>query len=527
MTNYGLRITDYCIERKLNSSNQDNLTCCTLCPAMCPMDVVWKAPDIPAVEYPSEAGAGLCPRGSALGELLASPYRIRGSVDIEAAAGRMAGGATVLINANLPLEEIAAAAEIVSAWNGVELCCVVSPEDEQLLLGIEAGGAVYLADDDLTGCDGFVVVGDVFAANPRCARNVMDALAHHRRAPLVVIDAGGSVTAKFATRRIICRPGDEADALIGDEVASAVEGCKRLGVIISAEAGRGGVWRRVGYHAGELAKSHGGGVSAQTVGANALAAVRLNKHLGLLSPAKALKQDNGTLVALGVDILGMMGWADVDVQVAAAALPNRTTESAQVVLPVALACEISGTYLQAGTKTVQTSALMLPPAGVPTVSELLRALAQAAGANVPPLGGDLPTTDRVNVPAPDITETKVPDGRVLIAARQAARHGEGSLTAYAEWQKQSSPLPEIRISQADAADLGLRDLAQIEVETESYKTIARLRIVKYISPGTLAISESYPEARRLMPYVIDAERDAIISNPTAVSVRTVEPVKAH
>ncbi len=509
------------------ASNQNNPTCCTLCPAMCPMELVWKAPDRPVVEYPTEAGAGLCPRGSALGELLASPYRIRRPVDIEAAAELMTDGATVLIDGNLPLEEIAAAAGIVSAWGGVNLCCVVSPEDEQLLLGIEATGAVYLADDDLAGCDGFVVVGDVFAANPRCARNVMDALAKHRRAPLVVIDAGGSVTAKFATRRIICRPGDETDALVGDDVASAVEARKRLGVIISAEAGRGNIWRRIGYQAGELAKSHGGGVSAQTIGANALAAVRLNKHLGLLSLAKALKQDSGVLVPLGVDILGMMGWADMDVPVVAAALPNCTTESARVVLPVALSCEMSGTYLQAGTQTVKTSALLPPPAGVPTVSELLRALAESAGADVPPSGGGLPPTGRISIPVPDSAEVKVPDGKVLIAARQAARHGDGALTAYAEWQKQSSPLPEIRMSQADAADLGLRDLAQVEVETESYKTIARLRIVKYIRPGTLAISESYPEARRLMPYVIDADSDAIISNPTTVAVRAVEPVKAQ
>ena len=501
------------------------------------MELGWKGPDIPAVEYSTEAGAGLCPRGSALGELLASPHRIRRPVDIEAAAKRMAGGATVLIDGNLPLEEIAAAAEIIAAWAGVNLCCVVSPEDEQLLLGIEAGGAVYLADDDLAGCDGFVVVGDAFAANPRCARGVLDALAKHRRAPLVVIDAGGAVTLKFATRRITCRPGGEADALAGGEVASAVEGCKRLGVIISAEPGRGGIWRRVGKQACELAKSHGGGVSTQTIGANALAAVRVSEHLGLVSLAKALrsmavpamKNDTGEapVVPIGVDISGMLGWAEIDVPVAAAALSSRTTASAEVVLPVALTCEVGGTYLQAGTRMVQVSALMAPPAGVPTASELLRALAQAAGVDVPPFSGKLPPTDRINPSAPTEADTSPPDGMALVAARQAARHGEGSLTAHAGWQSQAMPLPEIRISQADAAELGLADLAEVEVETESHKTIARLRVVKYVGPGTLAISESFPEARRLIPYVIDAERDAVFSNPAAVAVRAVEPAKAQ
>ena len=93
------------------SGNQNNLARCTLCPAMCRLELGWKGPDIPVIEYPAEAGAGLCPRGSALGELLSSPYRLRRSADITAAARRMSGGATtVLIDGNLPLEEIAASA---------------------------------------------------------------------------------------------------------------------------------------------------------------------------------------------------------------------------------------------------------------------------------------------------------------------------------------------------------------------------------------------------------------------------------
>ncbi len=511
----------------MNSVNQNNPTCCTLCPAMCRLELGWGAPDIPAIEYPTEAGAGLCPRGSALGELLGSPYRLRWPVDIAAAAERMTGDATVLIDGNLPLEEIAAAAEIVASWDGVQLCCVVAPEDEQLLLGIESAGAAYLSDEDLTGCDGFVVVGDAFAANPRCARGVMDALAQHRRAPLVVIDTGGGVTLKFATRRITCRPSAEADALVGDEVASAVEGCKRLGVIISAEPGRGGIWRRVGKQAGELAKSHGGGVSAQTIGANALAAVRVREHLGLISLAEAMKSDNGVRVSLGVDSLGMFGWAGPAVAVAAAALSNQTTESAEVVLPVALACEMGGTFLHAGVRAVQTSALMPPPAGVPTVSELLRALAEAAGAKAPQFSGKLPPTDRITPAGATETSVSLPDGMVLVFARHAARHAEGSLSAHAGWQSQAMPLPEIRICPADAAEMGLADLAQVEVETESHKTIARLRVVRHVAPGTLAISESFPEARRLIPYVIDAGSDAVISGPAAVAVRAVEPAKAQ
>ncbi len=470
----------------------------------------------------------MCPRGSALGELLSSPRRLRRSADITTAARRMSGNTTVLIDGNLPLEEIAAAAEIVAAWDGVRLCCVVSPEDEQLLLGIDASEAAWLADDDLPGCDGFVIVGDAFAANPRCARGVMDALSQHRRSPLVVIDAGGGVTLKFATRRITCRPGGEADALVGGEVASAIEGCKRLGVIISAEAGRSAIWKSIGYRAGELAKSHGGGVSAQTIGANALAAVRVRKHLGLISLAEAMKPGNSVRVSLGVDILGMLGWNGPAVAVAAAALPNRTTESAEVVLPVALACEMGGTFLQAGVRTTKVEALMPPPAGVPTVSELLRTLAEAAGAKVARFSGKLPPTDRISQAESLVMNSALPpDGRVLVFARQAARHAEGSLPAAAGWQSQAMPLPEIRICPSDAGEMGLSDLAAVEVETESHKTYARLRVVRHVAPAVLAISESFPEARRLIPYVIYSESDAVISCPATVAVRTVELVKAQ
>ena len=380
----------------------------------------------------------------------------------------------------------------------------------------------------MSGCDGFVIVGDAFAANPRCARGVLDALMQHRRSPLVVIDAGGGVTLKFATRRITCRPGGEADALVSDEVASAVEGCKRLGVIISAEPGRGGIWRRVGQQAGELAKSHGGGVAAQTIGANALAALRVSKHLGLISLAEAMTPGNSVRVSLGVDILGMLGWDGPAAAVAAAALPNRTTESAEVVLPVALACEMGGTFLQAGVRTTKVEALMPPPAGVPTVSELLRTLAEAAGAKAAQFSGKLPPTDRIS-PSGSMggVSASPPDGRVLVFARQAARHAEGSLPAYSGWQSQAMPLPEIRICPSDAGEMGLSDLAAVEVETESHKTYARLRVVRHVAPAVLAISESFPEARRLIPYVVDSGSDAVISCPATVAVRTVEPAKAQ
>ncbi len=515
-------------------ATKENLARCTLCPGLCALGLGWNGPDLPRVEYPSDSGAGLCPRGSALGELLASPARLRWArrregrrlVDMDfsgaiaAAAERISGGATVLMDGGCSVEEIAAAAEIAAAWEGVRLCLVVAPDDEQMLLGVEASGANYLADEELANCDGFVVVGDPFAVNPRCARGVLDALRAQRRAPLVVIDSGGGVAAGFATMRAGCRPGGELEALQSDAVASAVEPCRKLGVLLAADPGRGAGWGRIGYLAGKLANAHGGGVSVQTVGANALAAVRARKQLALGSLAEAATPGRGEAVrvALGVDMLGLLGWAGPAVAVAAAAVANPTTNSAEIILPLALPCESGGTFLQAGTRRVSTAPLLSPPAGVPTPAELLAKLAAAAGVKTGPWSGKLPSLDRLTVEAPAEVAAGSTTGRSLVAASQALLDAGGALMGQASWQRQVRPLPELRMSPADAGALGVADLAEVTVETESHSTAAKVRLVDWMAAGTMAISAGFYEARELLPYTIDAERDMVVSRPAAVQV---------
>jgi len=520
----------------VTGTSEDRLARCTLCPALCGLGLTWDGPDRPRVSYPSQAGTGLCPRGSALGDLLTAPGRIRwprqrregGTIDLKlsgamsAAAECLAGGATVLIDAaSLPIEQIVAAAEVAAAWKGVRLCAVVAPEDEQVLTGVEASGATYLADEDLTGCDGFVIIGNVFAANPRCARGVLDARKGNPRVPMVVIDSGGGVPESFASVRITCPAGGELDALQGEQVASAVQGCRKLGVIIAAEAGRGGFWARVGFLAGRLASARGGGVAVQTVGANALAALRLRASLGMISLAEAMTPSGGdeARVAIGVDVLGLLGWAGPPVTIAAAAVPNQTTASAELVLPVALPCEMGGTFIQAGTRPVTSAALLAPPAGVPTPAELLRMLAAAAGVRAGQADTKPVVPQRLAGPEPPEVAAPAIDGSALVAAREAIHHADGALTAQAGWQGQLQPVPELRVSRQDAEALGVGDLAEVEVETESHRTTAKVRVVEYISPGTLAISEGHPQARRLLSYVIDADRDALVSRPGAAAVR--------
>lgn len=507
---------------------------CPLCPGLCGLEAAWQAPDLPRAEFPQQAGTGLCPRGSALGELLASPARIRwpqkrdGSAwrelplneTLAKAAKTMAGGAVVLFDGNVSLEELAQLARIGSAWPKIALCPVVLPEDEQALLGVEASGANYLADRELAGCDGFLIVGDAFAANPRLARHVFDAIRTGKRVPVVCIDSGGGVTGNFAVQMIAPPAGGELAALQNPKTTASLSSTQKLGVVLAPQAMRGAIWQRLAFLAGKLALAHGGGVAVATGGANALAAVRARRHYGWLSMASAMAQsDSRPRICLGADVLGMLGWSGPAMALAAAPLHNQTTASAQVVMPLALPCEVAGSYLLAGREAVAAGAMMNPPAGSPTVSGLLAMLAQAAGISAAGSTADSSLLNRIHVAEPaDLPPPAAHQGRQLVLTPLAMHTADGSLSGQASWQKQALPLGQVRMSAADAAQLGLEPMDVVTVQTASLSVQARVRVVANLAAGTLAITPGDPQVRRLSPCVLDAGHDTLVSQPAAVKI---------
>ena len=485
------------------------------------------------MEYPPAPGGGLCPRGSALGQLLGHPCRIRTAGVREGDVLRMiplqpaiqtildAAGdkqITILLDGNIPVEQLAAARAAVSAWSQAALCLVVEPADEQLLAGIDAGGAEYLGDRDLAECDGFLIVGDAFSANPRCSRAVLDG--HKARAPIVVIDPGFGPAAKFATHTVQVAPGKELEALSqlsASEGGKALSACKRVGVLVAAEYGRTAAWRRIGYAASELAKSLGGGIAPQTSGANALAAVRMAGEGKTVSLAGALAERDDAKVAIGCDVLGMLGLDDLTVLAAAAALPNRTTAAAGVVLPAAMPGEYGGTYLMDGQRPVEVAALLDPPAGVQTPGDLVVSLARAAGA--------AEQTPRTEVPArlsgeapPPAPAGEPPAAPALLLGRQAAHFGCGTLTGHASWQADLQALPPLRISADDAREMQLPNLSVVTVSVNGASLKARIRIAPELPPGAVVLPEGLPEARALTPAKLDVENDAVLAEPQAVQV---------
>lgn len=535
---------------------------CTFCPSGCELQLASAGPDLWRVECPVTVASGLCPRGSSLGELLTHRRRIltpaRGAQPLslsEAVGGILAlaggGEVTLLLDGNIPCEQMLAAARWCGAWPRARLCFVMEPDDEQMLLGTEASGAAYWGNADLAECDGLLLVGDVFAANPVCSRPVFDRRKADSKIPLVTIDPGAGTCVKFATHwvrtgvameyaalwQVARAAGIETDApppadaeAIPSAVAAgkALANCRRLGVLLSAEYGRAAPWRAIGYLAGRIAAGLGGGVAPQTVGANALAALRMADRLKTISLAKALtpsQAQRGVWVALGCDLLGMLGWSDAGAMagrlVAAAALPNRTTAAAEYVLPTTMTGESAGTFLLDGAGPKKVSALLPGPAGVLSPADLVKALAFEAGAKDSDLGAEPDVAERLSVAAPTVAETaEAPQTSMLLLRRHAADSGCGALTAHASWRERAGAEDELvmRICPQRAREMHLADLAAVTVRVGSRTLNARVQIAPELPDGVILLPEGCPEARALLPSTIDSQDDRVRSAPACVEL---------
>jgi len=412
----------------------------------------------------------------------------------------------------------------------------MDPAERELLLGTEASGAAYLCESDLGQCDGFLIVGDAFAANPTCSRGVFDSRAVNPRVPIAVIDPGAGSAVKFASLPIATPPGTELAALAaaargaGVDVpelhaptgldadaaraaGAALARARRPAVLLAAEYGRGGAWRQIGLLAGRIAAALGGGVSCQTNGANALAAVRLGPRLESISLAEALGHKDAEWAAIGCDVLGALGMADRPILAAAAALPNRSTRSARIVLPAALAAELGGTYLLGGEKPVRVDAAARPPAGAASPAAIIAAIARAAGANVPRAATEAGNLPRLAGPVPKLQDgppLSPPKHFTVLLGRHAVDAGCGEITSHGAFQASAGAVPDVRMAAADARRLGLKDLDKVQVRSDGICLTARVQITPSLPAGVAVLPEAMFDARAMCPLRTDGATTVIM-----------------
>ncbi|OQB87709.1 MAG: molybdopterin dinucleotide binding domain protein [Planctomycetes bacterium ADurb.Bin126] len=529
---------------------------CTLCPGACAMQLARHGDFMLRGEVPLTNRGGLCPRGSALGEVLDPPSAARrilvpqarddgrsvllsfpDAVErvIQATAG---GEITVFLDGNLPAEQLQAAAAWTAAWRNADLCLMIEPAERDLLIGLESSGAPYLEPSAWAGCDGFLLIGGVFEANPTCSRRIFERRKSDRKVPLVVIDPGGGAACKFASHRAACPPGRElavlsAVALTAKAAGAALKSCSRLAVVVTAEYGRSADWAAIGCLAGRLAKARGGSVAPQTSGANALAAVRIEHRLGTLPLAKALLRNGDVRVVLGGDLAALLGWTQEQgtrgLAAAAAALPNRTTQAARIVLPMPLPAELSGTYLLEGSRAVTVGALVPPPAAVPTPEELLGAFARRGGTAAPRPPADVSgLLDRCDCPLPAAwpippgdAEPPGDEDLTLLLARQGFNAGTGEITAHASYQTIARAEPDVRLAPADAHRLGLRNLQPVLVRSRHGQFRGRAKLCPTLAAGAVVLDEALCEARRLLPCRLAPGGEGLVALPVPVTVEVL------
>jgi len=302
------------------------------------------------------------------------------------------------------------------------------------------------------------------------------------------------------------------------EAGRALRECRRLGILLAAEYGRAAAWRQIGYLAGKLAEAAGGGLALQTTGANTLAAVRLGTQRKTLPLSAALSDDSSARVAIGCDVLSMLGRKDIDIVAAAAALPNATTDAAEIVLPLAMPGEMEGTYLLNGTTSMEVSPLLAAPAGVPTAADLMADLASKAGVAQVQISTEIPTERLMaEIPIPAVA-WQDPAGPVLLLSRQAHQSGCGSLTKQASWQRAGDEIPSVRISPQTAAELNLPNLAVASICAGEGSFCGRLQYAPELPAGRIVVGEGLCEGRAILSSKIDQQTNQIVSEPVTVQV---------
>jgi anaerobic selenocysteine-containing dehydrogenase len=130
-------------------------------------------------------------------------------------------------------------------------------------------------------------------------------------------------------------------------------------------------------------------------------------------------------------------------------MPNRTSRRAGLVLPAAFAFEQSGRALLGPGREAAFEPLLAPPAGVPTIREIL-ALAGGGAAKA-----DLASP--VAAAAARANGQPKGEGLLLVLANDPVHFADGSLTREARWPQAVIPRPVLLLAEQDAEAAGVAD----------------------------------------------------------------------
>ncbi len=474
---------------------------CLLCSVGCPLRCIRVGPDQYLPDYvPHEGYAGLCGRGSVVVEWLDHPARLKrgrrgrgeeakdlAPLDAARRLGdlvRAASSAVLVADANLDLDALARvgrlAAEIGARWT-----VLATPGDAGLVHGVDAAlaagdGPAVVGPEALADADALLLVGDVFAAHPVAAHWVFEARRARPRMSRLVVAGAETATAKFATAwaEPDLRTGGLAEVLSAvrtgrpEALAGPTAGWKdqlasadRPALVLTAPLGYAD-GRRLAEEAVALAAETGARLCPLTAYGGAWGALRVAAAEGGACPAEVLRPGRDLVVAFGGDPVSSLGAAVASALLSTAGevayvgpMPCRTAERATLVVPAAFPFESAGRALLGPGRETTLEPLMPPPAGVPTLAEVLEAVGAPAGT---PVEVSSPVSVPMRAgpagrPAAVAGGTGAGDckGIAVGLGSDAVHFGDGSLTRQSAWPPSVRPRPVLALAASDAEAAGL------------------------------------------------------------------------
>lgn len=220
---------------------------------------------------------------------------------------------------------------------------------------------------------------------------------------------------------------------------------------------------------------------------------------------RILSAEVEVLLSLGCDVLSVLTMKQgqrlreaVSMLAVASPMRNRSTETADILLPLGMWFEQHGSVLGAtGELEVLTPAASAPGGDMAT-SSLCRRLARAM---------NRPWSDDSAVPRAsafmgqtsgeiEIGEASS-DGLRLVSRADTSDFDTGSISRVLAWARYLEPAPELLMNPADAKDRSLGSRARVCVRASGHETEARLRTSADMPRGVTAISAAFEDTREL------------------------------
>jgi hypothetical protein len=477
-------------------------------------------PDRYLPDYVPHAGyAGLCGRGSVLADLLDHPDRLfqahrhaaggrcvlalKDAAREAAEALRAAGeGGAIFADGNFDCDALAAVGGLAAA-SGAGWSVSVEGGDAGLVHALDSSGCQFAGPEDLADAGALLIIGNVFASHPVAAHWVFEARSRRPRMSVLVMADASGVTTQFATA--VYQPrlgaGETARALaavasgrteaLGPDAAilagwkEELKEAESPAIVVTADLGYADA-RALGEAVAALAKDAGARVCPLTAYGNAWGALRTGAAAGAGCPMELMKRGPKTVLVIGRGPVPQ----SAETLIYVGPMPNATSRRAGLVLPAAFPFEAAGRALLGPGREVRYEALLSPPAGVPTLGEVLSLMGAPAGqADLAKPAAGAPEVPCVQTPAPA-------DGQVILGpAADPIDFADGSLTRAASWPQKVRPRPVVQMSARDAEAAGLVEAAVALVAGPGGSARCEVRVSEAQRPGQARASAAFAEVR--------------------------------